>query len=254
VRNDPPADGIIAAVAQRVRTARRITVLTGAGVSAASGIPTFRGSGGLWKQFRPEDLATPEAFARDPALVWEWYDWRRGLVARAEPNAAHRVLAAWSQRLDGFTLVTQNVDGLHERAGTRDIVRLHGSIWHVRCAAGCPDGSPHEERRVPLPTLPPVCRCGALLRPDIVWFGEALDPRDVARAERALACDLFIAAGTSAVVYPAAGLVHAARGQGAYTVEVNTDVTDASARVDLSVRGAAEVVLAAVEERLATLT
>src|SRR5512143_2698381 len=120
-------------VAGRLHDAGRVTVLTGAGVSAASGVPTFRGPGGLWRSFRPEDLATPEAFARDPQLVWEWYDWRRSLIARCEPNRAHAVLAAWSRRFPLFTLITQNVDGLHEKAGTEHVMRLHGSIWHLRC-------------------------------------------------------------------------------------------------------------------------
>src|SRR5204863_6567401 len=121
-------------LAERMRPNARITVLTGAGVSAASGVPTFRGPEGLWRRFRPEDLATPEAFARDPRLVWEWYDWRRGLIAQCRPNRTHEVLASWSRRFERFTLVTQNVDGLHESAGTDEVVRLHGSIWQVRCA------------------------------------------------------------------------------------------------------------------------
>jgi NAD-dependent deacetylase len=235
----------------RLRSAGRVTVLTGAGVSAASGVPTFRGSGGLWKQFRAEDLATPDAFARDPRLVWEWYDWRRQAVARCTPNAAHQVLAGWSRRLAGFTLVTQNVDGLHEQADTQHLVRLHGSIWRVRCLdRTCAAGAAHEDRRVPLPDIPPRCDCGALLRPDIVWFGEALDPDDLARAQQATVCDLFVTVGTSAIVYPAAGLVHTARSYGAYTVEVNPEATDASGHVDLSIRGPAEVVLADVDHAL----
>lgn len=244
-------DGVDTLVA-RLRHARRLTVLTGAGVSAASGVPTFRGSGGLWKQYRAEDLATPEAFARDPQLVWEWYDWRRQVVAACAPNATHEVLATWSRRHDGVTVITQNVDELHERAGTRRLIRLHGSIWQVRCLnPACAHRAPHEDRRVPLPEIPPRCNCGALLRPDIVWFGEGLDREVVARASAATACDLFLTVGTSAIVYPAAGLVHQARAQGAYTVEVNPEATDASARVDLTIRGAAELVLATVEDRLA---
>jgi NAD-dependent deacetylase len=240
----------LAELEQRLRTSRRTTVLTGAGVSAASGVPTFRGSGGLWETFRAEDLATPEAFDRDPRLVWEWYDWRRQLIAQCAPNAAHHVLAAWSTRLPTFTLITQNVDDLHERAGTQDLVRLHGSIWLVRCQRGCPTGRPREERRTPLPDLPPRCTCGAMLRPDVVWFGEGLDEHVMTRAQRAADCDVFIAAGTSAIVYPAAGLVHEAKARGAFTVEINPDETDASTRVDLSVRGPAETVLAELERAL----
>jgi NAD-dependent deacetylase len=241
----------IAGLAERLRSARRVTVLTGAGVSAASGVPTFRGSGGLWRQYRAEDLATPEAFARDPRLVWEWYDWRRQIVARCAPNAAHRVLADWSRRLPGFTLLTQNVDGLHEEAGAEHVVRLHGSLWRVRCQhRQCATGVAREDRRVPLPDLPPHCDCGALLRPDIVWFGEMLDRHDATRAQQATACDVFLTIGTSAIVYPAAGLVHTAKAHGAYTVEVNPEATDASDAVDLSLRGPAEVVLAEVDAAL----
>jgi NAD-dependent deacetylase len=239
-------------VATRICRSRRVTALTGAGVSAASGVPTFRGAGGLWREFRPEDLATPSAFERDPTLVWEWYDWRRQLVARCRPSAAHRVLAAWAEGLPAFTLITQNVDGLHEAAGSTSVLRLHGSLWRVRCVRPfCASGAAHDDRRVPLPDLPPRCDCGALLRPDIVWFGEALDPEVIGRAQRAAAeCDLFLTVGTSAVVYPAAGLVDHARAHGAYTVEVNPEATDASGRVDVSLRGPAEAVLAALAERI----
>jgi NAD-dependent deacetylase len=237
-------------LAQLFRRTPRITVLTGAGVSAASGVPTFRGAGGLWKEFRAEDLATPEAFRRDPRLVWEWYDWRRQTVAACRPNAAHRVLAEWSRRIPAFALITQNVDGLHEEAGTTDLVRLHGSIWRVRCVrASCAAGASREDRRVPLPELPPRCDCGALLRPDIVWFGEPLEPESIERAQAAAAgCDIFLTVGTSAVVYPAAGLVNEARANGAYTVEVNPEATPS--RVDLRLRGPAEEVLVALEEQL----
>ena len=171
------ADPALGEVARRLSRASRITVMTGAGVSAASGVPTFRGSGGLWRLFRPEDLATPQAFARDPKLVWEWYDWRRQMIAGCHPNAAHDVLARWSQR-PGFTLITQNVDGLHERAGSRDVVRFHGSIWEVRCQNDCAR-SPVAWRddTVPFPVLPPPClHCGGILRPNVVWFGEGIDP------------------------------------------------------------------------------
>jgi NAD-dependent deacetylase len=240
----------VATLVDRLRTSRKTTVLTGAGVSAASGVPTFRGTGGLWRQFRAEDLATPDAFDRDPALVWEWYDWRRRTIAACEPNPAHLVLASWSRGLPGFAVITQNVDGLHERAGTADVVRLHGSIWRVRCTRPCRDGASRDERRTPLPHLPPRCDCGALLRPDVVWFGEALDPAIIDRAAELTACDLFLTIGTSSLVYPAAGLVHEASAHGAYTVEINPDITDASAHVDLSLRGPAETVLADVERAL----
>ena len=221
-----------------VRSARRITVLTGAGISAESGVPTFRGAGGLWRDFRAEDLATPEAFSRDPVLVWEWYDWRRQLIAKAEPNAGHRALVKLGDRA---TIVTQNVDGLHERAGSTNVLRVHGSIWHVRCLR-C--GVETEDLRVPLPQFPPLCPCGGTLRPGVVWFGEGLPPAVWDNAEKAARnADLLLVVGTSAVVYPAASLVPLARRAGAKVVEINPGETPISATVDFSFRGAAGEVL-----------
>ena len=235
-------------LASRIAAAPRLTVITGAGVSAASGVPTFRGAGGLWRTYRAEDLATPEAFARDPRLVWEWYAWRREKVASCEPNPAHDVLARWSQRT-GTTLITQNVDDLHLRAGSRDLVRLHGSLWELRCADACERGArPWRDERVPLPELIPTCpHCGGYARPAIVWFGESLDGRDVECAFDATACEVFLTVGTSAVVYPAAGFVHEARRRGAFTAEINVDETAASSLVDLSLRGPAEEILPAID-------
>ena len=236
-------------VADRLRVARRITAMTGAGVSAASGVPTFRGPGGLWRSFRPEELATAAAFERDPRLVWEWYDWRRGLIAGCEPNAAHEVLARWSQR-QGFTLVTQNVDGLHEACGSREVVRFHGSIWRLRCwdACGRPDW---EDRTVPLDPLPARCpECGGLARPAVVWFGESIDPNVLHACDAATACDVFLSIGTSSVVYPAAGLVHAARRRGAFTVEINPEAT--ATAVDIAIESPAEIALPALDALLAS--
>jgi NAD-dependent deacetylase len=240
------------ALATRMREAARITILTGAGVSAASGVPTFRGAGGLWRQFRAAELATPGAFARDPRLVWEWYAWRRDAIAVCRPNAAHDVIGRWSHRWPGCRVVTQNVDDLHVRAGTRELVRLHGSIWELQCADACAAGAaPWRDERTPLPDLPPRCpHCGGLARPAVVWFGEALDTRDVAGAVEATACDVFLTVGTSSVVYPAAGLVDQARRRGAFTVEVNPEATPASANVDLVLQGGAEDVLPMVDARL----
>ena len=240
-------------LAERLRRATRVTTMTGAGVSAASGVPTFRGAGGLWRHFRPEHLATPEAFASDPALVWEWYDWRRQLIAKCAPNRTHEVLAAWANRHPQWTVVTQNVDGLHERAGLELAVRLHGSIWRLRCWEACgarPDG--WWDDTVPLSPLPPRCpSCGGLARPGVVWFGEALDPRDLAAAERATACDVFITAGTSSLVYPAAQFVHDAAARGAFTVEINPEPTPASAHVDLQLQTTAEDAFDVLERLLA---
>lgn len=239
-------------IVDALRGSPRVTVLTGAGVSAASGVPTFRGADGLWKQFRAEQLATPEAFARDPRQVWEWYDWRRQKIAACEPNAAHRVLAAWSDRWPSCRIVTQNVDDLHLRAGTRNLVRVHGSIWEVSCWDGCA-ASPRRWRdeRVPLPELPPTCpHCGGLIRPAVVWFGEMLDLVDVEAAQAATACDVFITAGTSAVVFPAAAFLHEAKRRGATTVEINLEPTPASEVVDIAVQGKVEDVLEDIEDSL----
>jgi len=239
-------------LAARLKPNARVTVLTGAGVSAASGVPTFRGAGGLWKQFRPETLATAEAFERDPKLVWEWYDWRRQKIAACQPNAAHHVLAKWSTRFSRFTLITQNVDGLHERAGTKNVVRLHGSIWEVSCWDRC-SGAPDRWRddTVPYPSIPPSCpHCGGMIRPGVVWFGESLDPGIVARASAATHCEVFFTIGTSAVVYPAAGFVDEAHRNGAYTVEINPEATPASGAVSESIRGSAETVLEHLHARL----
>jgi NAD-dependent deacetylase len=220
-----------------IRDARTVAVLTGAGISAESGVPTFRGPGGLWRQFRPEQLATPEAFARDPLLIWEWYDWRRGKLAQAQPNAGHLALAALERAKRQFTLVTQNVDGLHERAGSRNVVKIHGDLWMLRCT-GC--GSEREDRSVPLRELPPRCHCGALMRPGVVWFGEPLPGEAWERAQRAARdADLFLVVGTSAVVYPAAGLVPLAKACGARVIECNMEETPFSAELDKSFRGAA---------------
>jgi NAD-dependent deacetylase len=241
-------------LAARLRLARRVTVVTGAGVSAASGIPTFRGSQGLWKSFRPEELATPEAFARDPESVWEWYAWRRELVARAKPNRAHEVLAAWSRRFPDFRLITQNVDGLHERAGTANVVRYHGSLWEVGCRDAC-RAAPRRwsDERVPFPEMPPRCpHCHGLLRPGVVWFGEAIDPEVHERALAALDCDVCLVVGTSSVVYPAAGLSAEASRRGAFTAEINPETTDASGRVDVAIAQPAETALDEVDRLLSS--
>ena len=218
-----------------LKHARSIAVLTGAGVSAESGVPTFRGNNGLWKQYRAEDLATPGAFAREPKLVWEWYDWRRGLIAQAQPNAGHLALVDLEKRAPSFTLITQNVDGLHGLAGSRNVLEVHGSIWSVRCTVCRRE---QIDRRSPLPEIPPKCECGALLRPGVVWFGEALPPKIWQDAEAAAAAaDVFLLIGTSAVVYPAAGLAQIAKAAGARVVEINIAETALSDAIDEFLQG-----------------
>lgn len=232
----------------------RVLVLTGAGVSAESGVPTFRDANGLWETHAVEEVASPEGFAQDPALVWRFYAQRRAGVAGVEPNAGHRALAALERRLgDRFLLVTQNVDGLHLRAGSERVIELHGSLVHSRCAV-CDrppflDPTPHA--------APPVCeRCAArgrraLLRPHIVWFGELLDPGHLARidaflGERSAGRTLFLAVGTSGAVYPAAGLVQRARSLGAETWLVNAEPADNAAAFHHFVQGKSAQVLPAL--------
>jgi NAD-dependent deacetylase len=213
-------------------------------MSAESGVPTFRGADGLWKEYKPEELATPEAFARDPKLVWEWYDWRRQIIAKAVPNAAHKALVKLEIAKRGFTLITQNVDGLHDLAGSGKILKLHGDIWRMRCA-GC--GANFPNRRVPLPKIPPHCACGGLARPGVVWFGEPLPEGMMKEAEHAAAsAQVLLVIGTSAVVFPAAGLIPYARQAGARVVEINTEATAATAIVDCALHGAAGEIVPAI--------
>jgi len=227
----------LAEARQRLAEAQSVAVLTGAGISAESGIPTFRGAAGLWNHYRAEDLATPEAFARDPRLVWEWYNWRRETIAKAAPNPAHLALVKLERAKPSFTLITQNVDGLHNLAGSGRVLKLHGDIWRMRCT-DC--GSNWPDRRVPLPKLPPHCACGGLARPGVVWFGEPLPPGMMNEAEHAVASsEVFLVIGTSAVVYPAAGLVPFANQNGAVVIEINLEPTPFSESVDFALEGPA---------------
>ncbi|BEQ14904.1 SIR2 family NAD-dependent protein deacylase [Desulfoferula mesophila] len=231
----------IQAAAQRLAQAQKVAVLTGAGISAESGVPTFRGADGLWEQYRPEDLATPQAFARDPELVWRWYQWRRELISRCAPNPAHRALKDLEYRAEAFTLITQNVDGLHRLAGSRNLLEVHGNLWMVRCTA-C--GALYEERSLELSPRPACRECGGLLRPHVVWFGESLDGRILDAAWRAAAgCQVMLVVGTSAVVQPAAGLASVAKQAGAFVIEVNLEPTPNSREVDLSLMGKAGEIL-----------
>ncbi|MCJ7485098.1 MAG: NAD-dependent deacylase [Candidatus Aminicenantes bacterium] len=239
----------VAEVVEILAGAGRVAVLTGAGISAESGVPTFRGADGLWKQYRAETLATPEAFARDPKLVWEWYDWRRGLIAPVEPNAGHRVIAGWESLFPEMAVITQNVDGLHAKAGSRDVVELHGNIWKLRCTR---EGTIEEVRATPLPRIPPVCpACGCLFRPHIVWFGESLDPAVLDRAYGlSEACQVMFVIGTSAIVHPAASLPYAAAKAGATIIEVNLEPTPLSPHADFFFQGKAGEILPVLDREL----
>ncbi|MDX1567882.1 MAG: NAD-dependent deacylase [Longimicrobiales bacterium] len=261
-------EGGVARAREVLAAAGEIFVLTGAGISAESGVPTFRGEDGLWKNHRPEELATPGAFRRDPRLVWEWYGWRRGLISACEPNAGHRALAALAGSRPGVRIVTQNVDGLHtlavreavgpsgesaddpdESSGTHHDptlpLELHGSLFRVRCT----ECSHQEEHRAEIDatsteTLPRCRKCGALLRPDVVWFGESLDPTVLDQAaEVARSADVALVVGTSAVVEPAASLPRLTASSGGTLIEVNPDETPLSSRTDVSLRGPAGSIL-----------
>ena len=229
----------------RLQTARRIAVLTGAGISAESGVPTFReAQTGLWARYNPEELATPEAFRRNPRLVWEWYAWRQQRVRQAEPNPGHHALAAMERHCAEFTLITQNVDGLHRRAGSHQVLELHGNLFRAKC---CDEDRLVEDAQEG-GELPPRCpHCGGLLRPDVVWFGEML-PAGVLRAAQQAAsrAEVFFSIGTSALVYPAADLPLLALRAGATVVEINPQPTPLSSQVTFSLNGAAGVVLPAL--------
>jgi NAD-dependent deacetylase len=242
----PDLDPAALAEARALLTAaRRIVVLTGAGISAESGVPTFRGAGGLWKTFRAEDLATPQAFARDPRLVWEWYAWRRALVAECAPNAAHHALAQLARDRAGVTIVTQNVDGLHARAareaGCRTLpLELHGNLFATRCIDCARDAGAVTVDTTARATLPRCRECAGLLRPGVVWFGESLDPAILARATEAAAwADVALVVGTSALVHPAAGLAGHTRARGGAVIEVNPDATPLSSQATVALRATA---------------
>jgi NAD-dependent deacetylase len=218
-----------------IRAANSIAVLTGAGISAESGVPTFRDAGGLWRNFRFEDLATPEAFKRDPKLVWDWYNFRRERIAEAQPNAGHKALVELEARKSEFTLITQNVDGLHDLAGSKNVLKLHGDIWQL-CCTKC--GTPWIDRRPSLPDLPPHCLCGGLARPGVVWFGEPLPRTVLTEAVQAVkSLEILLVIGTSAIVYPAADLIPLAKAHGRTVIEINPDETPCSCEADCSLHG-----------------
>lgn len=232
-----------------LQEASRVAILTGAGISAESGIPTFRGEEGLWKKYRPEELATPTAFSQDPKLVWEWYDWRRGIIGQKEPNPGHKVIARWEETFPTVSLITQNIDGLHQKAGSKNIWELHGNIWKLRCTE---EGTITENYDTPLKEIPPLCpNCGALLRPHVVWFGESLSPTILQKSiQLSSECDVMFVIGTSAVVQPAASLPFEASEAGAKIVEINLDPTSLSLYADFSIRGKSGEILPLIDEEL----
>ena len=239
-------DAKLIAARNAVKECRSLCVLTGAGVSAESGVPTFRGPGGMWRNRDPMSLATPEAFAADPKTVWEWYQWRRDLIRKCAPNPGHDAIAAIEREKEDYLLVTQNVDGLHRLAGSKKMVEFHGSIWAVRCA-GC---GREEEVRSNFPLLPPRCpSCGDLLRPGVVWFGEQI-PSEALKASLDMVerCDLLLVAGTSSVVQPSASFAFAVSQRGGTVIEINLEETPVSGAARFSLRGKTGELLPAILE------
>jgi NAD-dependent deacetylase len=242
---DTPVTRIPESLVETLRNAQSVAVLTGSGISAESGVPTFRDAQtGLWASYDPMDLATPDAYQRDPRLVWEWYAWRRELVEGASPNPGHEALAELERRVPEFVLITQNVDGLHRQAGSQRVIELHGNIMRSKCSREGVILEPREEDR----NIPPTCpRCDAPLRPDVVWFGEMLPREALEEAfEEARNCDLFFSIGTSSLVQPAASLPFEALHEGVVVIEVNPDETPLTRHAEYALRGWAGEVLPAL--------
>jgi NAD-dependent deacetylase len=235
---------------ERLSVTEFLLVITGAGISHESGIPTFRGNDGLWQNYRAEELATLEAFERDPIAVWKWYDYRRGIIGKAEPNPGHRAIKELETIFDNSLLITQNVDGLHGRAGNSRMVEIHGNLWRVRCVR---EGKTSTLMEVPLSAIPPRCECGALFRPDVVWFGESLSSTELEQAFRAVeVCDTLIVVGTSGIVYPVASFPETVKHNGGFVIEINTESTPISAIADISIYGKSGDVLPELVKALRT--
>lgn len=219
-----------------------LTVLTGAGISAESGVPTFRGKEGLWRNFRSEDLATPEAFWKNPKLVWEWYDWRRNVIKDAKPNPGHFALAELECQKNKFTLITQNIDGLHQMAGNRNIIEMHGNIWQIRCTK-C--GYIESSHKVRLEEIPPRCKeCSEIGRPNVVWFGEIIPMNVIDISLKAVEeCDVMLIVGTSGIVEPAASMGLVAKQTGKPVIEINLEYTPNSGLFDMTILGKSGEVL-----------
>lgn len=231
----------------KLKSAKTVVFFSGAGISAESGIPTFRGKDGIWNKFRPEELASFNAFIRNPQLVWEWYNYRKSIVHQSKPNAGHLAIVEFEKYFEKAIVITQNVDNLHRRAGSKIIYELHGNIeknFCVKCKKRYDDELEFKDGV-------PECSCGGLIRPDIVWFGEFLPPVQFNLSEKAaISCDIFFIVGTSAVVYPAASLVKVAKSHGAFLVEVNIEETEASSIADVSLFGESGKVLPQIVEQL----
>ncbi len=225
-----------------INEASIITVLTGAGISSESGVPIFRGSEGLWNNYRPEELATPKAFFENPGIVWEWYDWRRSVMKKAEPNHGHYALSELERQKDKFTLITQNVDGLHQLAGSDNIIEMHGNLWEIRCTK-C--NNLEKNYQVPIPELPPKCsKCSEIMRPNIVWFGEIIPMQKIDRCIFAIEeSDLFMIIGTSGLVEPAASFGFVAKEHNKTVIEINLDETPGTGLYDLSIKAKSGEVL-----------
>ncbi len=226
---------------KKIGRSETILILTGAGISAESGVPTFRGENGLWKKYKPKELATPDAFRNDPVLVWEWYRYRRDIIRSVEPNPGHLALAAMEETVPNLVLVTQNVDGLHARSGSKRILEVHGNIMRSRCSQ-CARTLPADEET--WRNGVPVCECGGMMRPDVVWFGESL-PRQVLKEAFTAAeeCDVCLSIGTSALVQPAASIPWHAVQAGAYVLEINPESTPLTPHIQEFVKGKAGIVL-----------
>lgn len=224
-----------------INSSKYVVVLVGAGLSQESGVPTFRGKDGLWKQFRPEELATPQAFMRTPELVWEWYCWRRSIIARAEPNSAHYAIVELEKRCEQFLLITQNVDGLHRRAGNKKYIEIHGCIWESRCVHCHNVMEDHETDYTRIQS----CKyCGGRLRPNVVWFGEAIPEMNLRKSYYAAqSCDVMIVVGTSGYVQPAASLPFLAKQNNAKVIDINVQSTPISEIADLFLEGKAGKIL-----------
>lgn len=234
----------------KLRTAKSIVFFSGAGISAESGVPTFRGKDGIWNKLKPEELANFNSFMKNPQMVWEWYNYRKSIVHQSKPNAGHLAIVEFEKYFEEVIVITQNVDNLHRRAGSRVIYELHGNIeknFCVKCKK-------RYDEELEFKDGVPMCSCGGLIRPDVVWFGEYLPHDQFEASEKAAReCDIFFIVGTSAVVYPAASLVHVAKSNGAFLVEINIEETEASSIADVSLFGESGKILPAIVEKLKDL-